>query len=583
MDNEKEITYRDPTLTQRIANSKVFVIGAGGIGCELLKNLALTGFKNITVVDLDSIDISNLNRQFLFRKKHVGKSKAEVASGAVKKIVSDVNITFFHDSIMSERFGVDFFRQFSLVMSALDNKAARSHVNRLCLVAGVPLVESGSAGYLGQVGVILKGRTECYDCTPKANQKTYPSCTIRNTPTEIIHCVVWAKSLFNQLFGESDPDDDVSPEAVTSDGFGEHRNSQTMDAEGTKNGSVASAESDDFEKNGSNIKMSTRQFAEMTNYEPKQIFEKLFFDDINYLLSMADLWKERKKPTPIHFLDIIGEGLGGSRPNDDTNEHWSISKWAELFEDSLSALAESYREAVKEKRLLSWDKDDESAMQFVAACANLRAHIFLIGTRSLFDLKAMAGNIIPAIATTNACVAGMIVVEALKVVTAQLSKCRTIFIKRQPNPRGKILVDQEPCPPYPKCYVCSDKGEVIVYVNLKEMLLRMFCQNVLMSALNMLKPDVMDLCQNHRVLLSSEEGETDAILDRSLASLGVLNGTQLECDDYAQQLNFKLILFNDDSLTGDYFKMGDGHKKESETASEEMVPVNKKAKILSES
>uniref|UniRef100_A0A183CH14 SUMO-activating enzyme subunit n=1 Tax=Globodera pallida TaxID=36090 RepID=A0A183CH14_GLOPA len=522
MDNEKEITYRDPTLTQRIANSKVFVIGAGGIGCELLKNLALTGFKNITVVDLDSIDISNLNRQFLFRKKHVGKSKAEVASGAVKKIVSDVNITFFHDSIMSERFGVDFFRQFSLVMSALDNKAARSHVNRLCLVAGVPLVESGSAGYLGQVGVILKGRTECYDCTPKANQKTYPSCTIRNTPTEIIHCVVWAKSLFNQLFGESDPDDDVSPEA-------------------------------------------------------------LFFDDINYLLSMADLWKERKKPTPIHFLDIIGEGLGGSRPNDDTNEHWSISKWAELFEDSLSALAESYREAVKEKRLLSWDKDDESAMQFVAACANLRAHIFLIGTRSLFDLKAMAGNIIPAIATTNACVAGMIVVEALKVVTAQLSKCRTIFIKRQPNPRGKILVDQEPCPPYPKCYVCSDKGEVIVYVNLKEMLLRMFCQNVLMSALNMLKPDVMDLCQNHRVLLSSEEGETDAILDRSLASLGVLNGTQLECDDYAQQLNFKLILFNDDSLTGDYFKMGDGHKKESETASEEMVPVNKKAKILSES
>uniref|UniRef100_A0A914H5U3 SUMO-activating enzyme subunit n=1 Tax=Globodera rostochiensis TaxID=31243 RepID=A0A914H5U3_GLORO len=545
MDNEKEITYRDPTLTQRIANSKVFVIGAGGIGCELLKNLALTGFKNITVVDLDSIDISNLNRQFLFRKKHVGKSKAEVASGAVKKIVSDVNINYFHDSIMSERFGVDFFRQFSLVMSALDNKAARSHVNRLCLVAGVPLVESGSAGYLGQVGVILKGRTECYDCTPKANQKTYPSCTIRNTPTEIIHCVVWAKSLFNQLFGESDPDDDVSPEAEQ--------------------------------------KMEVLLRLKMTNYEPKQIFEKLFYDDINYLLSMADLWKERKKPTPIHFVDIIGEGLGGSRPNDDTNEYWSISKWAELFEDSLLALAESYREAVKEKRLLSWDKDDESAMQFVAACANLRAHIFLIGTRSLFDLKAMAGNIIPAIATTNACVAGMIVVEALKVVSAQLSKCRTIFINRQPNPRGKILVDQEPCPPYPKCYVCSDKGEVIVYVNLKEMLLRMFRQNVLISALNMLKPDVMDLCQNHRVLLSSEEGETDAILDRSLASLGVLNGTQLECDDYAQQLNFKLILFNDDSLTGDYFKMGDGHKKESETASEEMVPINKKAKILPES
>lgn len=162
---------------------------------------------------MDTIDISNLNRQFLFRKEHVGKSKAEVASAAVKKINPNIDIAFYHDSILSERFDVDFYRQFSIVMSALDNKskycifigenlvelffiAARSHVNRLCLVSEVPLIESGSAGYLGQVGVILKGRTECYDCTQKPNQKTYPSCTIRNTPSELIHCVVWAKSLF---------------------------------------------------------------------------------------------------------------------------------------------------------------------------------------------------------------------------------------------------------------------------------------------------------------------------------------------------------------------------------------------------
>lgn len=74
--------------------------------------------------------------------------------------------------------------------------AARSHVNRLCLVAGIPLIESGSAGYLGQVSVIVKGKSECYDCVPKSVQKTFPSCTIRNTPSESIHCVVWAKALF---------------------------------------------------------------------------------------------------------------------------------------------------------------------------------------------------------------------------------------------------------------------------------------------------------------------------------------------------------------------------------------------------
>jgi ubiquitin-like 1-activating enzyme E1 B len=117
----------------------------------------------------------------------------------------------FYFYCFSDDFGVDFFKKFSFVLSALDNKglfffinirlfliyiAARSHVNRLCLVAEVPLIESGSSGYLGQVSVILKRKTECYDCVPKAAQKTYPSCTIRNTPTELVHCVVWAKSLF---------------------------------------------------------------------------------------------------------------------------------------------------------------------------------------------------------------------------------------------------------------------------------------------------------------------------------------------------------------------------------------------------
>nr|CAD2203596.1 unnamed protein product [Meloidogyne enterolobii] len=110
------------TFEKKIAESKVFVIGAGGIGCELLKNLVMSGFKNITVIDLDTIEISNLNRQFLFRKEHVGKSKAEIASSVVKQMSPDVNITFYHDSIMNEKFGVDFFRNFSLIMSALDNR-----------------------------------------------------------------------------------------------------------------------------------------------------------------------------------------------------------------------------------------------------------------------------------------------------------------------------------------------------------------------------------------------------------------------------------------------------------------------------
>ena len=82
------------------------------------------------------------------------------------------------------------------MLNALDNKAARSHVNRLCLAADRPLIESGSAGYVGQITLIRKSFSECYDCLPKPPAKTFAGCTIRNTPSEPIHCIVWAKHLF---------------------------------------------------------------------------------------------------------------------------------------------------------------------------------------------------------------------------------------------------------------------------------------------------------------------------------------------------------------------------------------------------
>lgn len=87
----------DNSIAGRIASAKVLVVGAGGIGCEILKNLVLSGFKStsfhltliveIKVIDLDTIEMSNLNRQFLFRKEHIGKSKALVAASVVRRLV----------------------------------------------------------------------------------------------------------------------------------------------------------------------------------------------------------------------------------------------------------------------------------------------------------------------------------------------------------------------------------------------------------------------------------------------------------------------------------------------------------------
>merc|ERR1711936_1055007 len=96
------------------------------------------------------------------------------------------------------------------------------------------------------------------------------------------------------------------------------------------------------------------------------------------------------------------------------------------------------------KGYLEWDKDDLPALNFVTACANIRMFIFNIKQRSRFEVKSMAGNIIPAIATTNAVIAGCIVMEALKVLNDQASRMQNVFLRKTVSARKQILVTEKP-------------------------------------------------------------------------------------------------------------------------------------------
>lgn len=108
-------------------NAQVLVVGAGGLGCEVLKNLALLRITNIFVIDLDTIELSNLNRQFLFRHKDIGKYKAEVATNFIKNKFPHINIKWSNKKI--QEFTSEFFKQFHVIIGGLDNLEARRWLN----------------------------------------------------------------------------------------------------------------------------------------------------------------------------------------------------------------------------------------------------------------------------------------------------------------------------------------------------------------------------------------------------------------------------------------------------------------------
>ncbi|XDG10097.1 hypothetical protein ABKA04_009712 [Annulohypoxylon sp. FPYF3050] len=203
--------------------AKILVIGAGGLGCEILKNLALSGFKDIHVIDMDTIDISNLNRQFLFRKDDVGKFKAEVAAKFVEKRVKGVKITPHNCRI--QEFDDDFYMQFQIVVCGLDSIEARRWINAT-LVNMVdmedqdslkPLIDGGTEGFKGQTRVVLPTITPCIECqldlyTPRA---AVPLCTLATIPRQPEHCIEWAHIIAweqDKPFPSLDKDD---PEHIT--------------------------------------------------------------------------------------------------------------------------------------------------------------------------------------------------------------------------------------------------------------------------------------------------------------------------------------------------------------------------------
>lgn len=399
--------------------------------------------------------MSNLNRQFLFRHCHVGQSKAHVAREVMVRFCPKMKIASYQSNIKSPEFTLDFFNQFDVFIMALDNEEARSYLNKIGMLLDIPIIEAGTTGYKGQGMMFKRNVSRCYDCFPREKSKVYQVCTIRTTPEKPIHCIVWAKFLFELCFGPENKENYLSDlGALISD------KSRTPEAICHEIFSNQVRQQRDLEAKFAHLKPVEVE-AELKNAENEETSNS----------------KGKGEEENIDEADRA-------------NKIKSLSLYVKDFCDSFDTLRK-----LKGQLGLKYDKDNDLNVKFVTASANLRAHNYGIPMQSEFVVKDQSGNIIPAIASTNSIVAAIQVGEMIKFLLkkhAFLTKnCKFDLLKLKNkevyvnNTNAKRLNSSNMLKPNPECYSCrEDLISFIHYLN-PESLFRV--------AIDCLKPEIQKL------------------------------------------------------------------------------------------
>jgi ubiquitin-activating enzyme E1 len=433
----QELIFSD-AITEKLEKIKIFIVGAGAIGCEHLKNLSMMGIGNIIITDMDIIEKSNLTRQFLFRDSDIGKSKSQIAVREALKINPNINIISQNYKIGVETnifYDKKFYSDLTCVMTALDNNISRLFVDSECIKYKIPLLESGTMGTKCSTQIVLPYKTESYGTFIDPPEKSIPICTIKNFPYNINHTISWAIDIFDGLFNKSIINlikylennsffEELSEKNnIIEDLLNIYKNTPN-DYKDCINFSFVmfdylfNKQIDDLIKK---YPENSKDASNVYFWRGDKIFPKLLDFDINnkyhtrFIFNFANIWAQ------VFGIEII--------ININLNNFKFINTKQKY--DNIEILKKiSENDIYKNIKNIEFNRDDNNSINLINAISNLRAENYKINTISTRNTKKIAGNIIPAIATTTALVSGLICIELYKLINniSHLEKFKNSFI-----------------------------------------------------------------------------------------------------------------------------------------------------------
>lgn len=494
---DDQISVFGKTMQRKMESSNIFLVGAGALGCEFLKNLALMGVGcgsgKVTVTDDDTIEKSNLSRQFLFRDWNIGNSKSTVAGEAAMKINPRLNLEALQNRVSPETedvFNDQFWTAKDLVVNALDNVNARLYVDSRCVYFGKPLLESGTLGTKCNTQNIVPRLTENYGATRDPPEKSAPMCTLHSFPHNIQHCLTFARSEFEGLLEKTpsdanayldNPEKYVQDVAHSSDAAAKENLKRVVDALITDRCSTFedciqwarmkfqhqfhdrikqltyTFPEDAKTSTGALFWSAPKRFPNALDFNPSDESHAAFIQAAAILKAQVHniavpKWAHSEqemvqKASAISVPEFVPqenvkiETDPKAETNMVTSDGNEIDIMIKDLEEATKTLPEGYRLTP-----IAFEKDDDTNfhMQFIAGFANMRARNYSIPEVDKLQAKLIAGRIIPAIATTTALATGLVCLEMYKIFRdAPLEAFRDTFA----NLALPLFAMAEPKPP----------------------------------------------------------------------------------------------------------------------------------------